>query len=116
MVYAYGTLGNVYDGITISVDTESQGFGTAQKGGDTIDMSEYFSAYISGSTDYVISTDTLSQNAQIVAGSSTENLNKGDIEVSVDALELLKNGIGVYEFTIPVTVELNTVTSEETAE
>ena len=64
----------------------------------------------------MISADTLFQNAQIVAGSSTENLNKGDIEVSVDALELLKNGIGVYEFTIPVIVELNTVTSEETAE
>ena len=116
VVYAYGTLGNVYDGITISVDTESQGFGIAQKGDAVVDVSEYFNTYISGSTDYVISADILFQNAQIIAGASSENLNKGDIEVSVDALELLKNGIGTYEFTIPVTVELNTVTSEETAE
>lgn len=116
VIYAYGILGNVYDGITISVNTDAQGFGTAQKGNDAVDMSEYFSVYIEGKTDYLISADLLLQNAQIVAGGSTENLNMGEIEVSVDAVELLKNGIGIYEFSIPFTVKLNTVTGEETAE
>lgn len=116
VVYAYGTLGNVYDGITISVDTDAKGFGTAQKGDDAVDMSEYFSVYIEGNADYVISADTLLENERIVGGASVQNLDMGEIEVSVDAVELLKNGLGIYEFTIPFTVELNTVTGEETAE
>ena len=33
-----------------------------------------------------------------------------------DIINTYTNGIGIYEFTIPFTVELNTVTSEETAE
>lgn len=116
VIYAYGSLGNVYDGITISVDTVAQDFGIAQKGEDAVDISDYFSAYISGSAEYIISADTLSENAQFIADGSNGNLHTREIEVCVDAVELLKHGIGKYEFTIPFTVELNTVTGEETAE
>lgn len=116
VIYAYGTLGNAYEGITVSVDTDAEGYGIAEKEDVTFDVSEKFSAAISGSTEYIISSNTLLKNAQLIESGNMENLNMGELKVSVDAMELLKKGLGTYEIPVPVTIELNLVANEETVE
>ncbi len=108
-VYAYGRLGNSYEGVRVSVDPESAGYGTARKAsgdgaGETVDILAYLSAGFSGGS--VFSSAELSQN-KTAADNGEETLPYGkQLQVSVDGLAFWESGPGSYCVPIPLKMEL----------
>lgn len=105
-IYAYGRLGNAYTGIRISIDENAQEYGTARKGTETVDISDCLNMNISKSTEYSCSSTQLQENADFMQNNRTEECDTGELQVSVEAVELLQNGIGTYEISVPLLIEI----------
>ena len=108
-VYAYGRLGNAYEGVRVYVDVESEGYGTARKAeedgaGEAVDILAYLSAGFGGGS--VFSPAELSQN-KTAAENGDEALPYGkQLQVSVDGLAFWESGPGSYCVPIPLKIEL----------
>lgn len=108
-MYAYGRLGNAYEGVRVYVDVESEGYGTARKAaedgaGEAVDILAYLSAGFSGGS--VFSPAELSQN-KTAAENGDEALPYGKrLQVSVDGLAFWDSGPGSYRVPILLKIEL----------
>uniref|UniRef100_UPI004056A8A6 leucine-rich repeat protein n=1 Tax=Agathobacter sp. TaxID=2021311 RepID=UPI004056A8A6 len=111
-IYAYGRLGNAYTGIRISIDESVPGYGIARKGTETFDISSSLSMDISGSTEYACSSAQLQENADFIGSNRIEECDAGELQISVGAMKLLQNGIGTYEISVPLLIEIISSKSE----
>lgn len=111
-IYAYGRLGNAYTGIRISIDENAAGYGTARKGTETFDISDCLNMDISESMEYACSSAQLQENADFIQNNRTEECDSGELQVSVEAVKLLQNGIGTYEISVPLLIEIISSKSE----
>ena len=104
-VYAYGTLGNAYEGIRLVVDKDAESYGKAVMGENTYDISSYLSAGFGDSGETVFETNMLSDNASLVAGGEMDAIVKSQMEISVDGMAFLESGAGDYKISIPLRFE-----------
>ena len=107
LVYAYGTLGNAYEGIQLVVDRDSDTFGKALMGENTYDISSYLSVGFIGGETAVFDATQLSENAGYVTSGELNALHQEQMKVSVDALAFIESGAGEYQISIPLRFELN---------
>ena len=105
-VYAYGTLGNAYQGIRLVVDKSAESYGKAAMGEDTYDVSNYLSVGFGNSEETVFATAVLSDNASFVADGQMDLIVKSQMEVSVSGIAFLESGAGEYQISIPIRFEL----------
>lgn len=105
-IYAYGTLGNAYEGIRLVLDKNAESYGKAVMGENTYDISGYLSVGFGGSEETVFETSVLSDNASFVAGGQTDSIVKSQMEVSVDGIAFLESGAGEYKISVPLRFEL----------
>ena len=105
-VYAYGTLGNAYEGIRLVLDKSAESYGKAVMGENTYDISGYLSVGFCGSEATVFETNILSDNASFIASGETDAVVKSQMEVSVDGIAFLESGAGDYKISIPIRFEL----------
>lgn len=105
-VYAYGTLGNAYEGIRLVVEKGAESYGKAVMGENTYDISDYLSAGFDGSDEVIYETGVLSDNASCVADGQTDSIVKSQIDISIDGTAFLESGAGDYQISIPLRFEL----------
>lgn len=106
-IYAYGTLGNAYEGIQLVVDRESSTYGKALMGGNIYDISSYLSVgFISGDVA-VFSSTQLAENARYVTDGALDALYQEQMNVSINAIAFMESGAGEYQISIPLRFELN---------
>lgn len=105
-VYAYGTLGNAYEGVRLVVDKETENFGKAVMQQNIYDISGYLSIGFGDSEETVFKTDVLSDNASLVAGGQTDSIVKTQMDISVGGSAFLESGAGDYKISIPLRFEL----------
>lgn len=104
-VYAYGTLGNAYEGLQIVVDKASENYGRASMGESSYLISSYLSVGFHSGEAAVISLEQLEANASCVqAGKAVAY--QDEMQVQVDALAFLEGGAGYYHISIPIRMEL----------
>ncbi len=106
LVYAYGTLGNAYEGVQLVVDRNSDTFGKALMGENIYDISSYLSVGFIGGESAVFDTTQLSENAGYVTAGELDALHQEQMKVSVDALAFIESGAGEYQISIPLRFEL----------
>lgn len=107
MVYAYGTLGNAYEGVQLVVDRDSETYGKAVMGENTYDISSYLSVGFTGGEAAVFNPTQLTENAGYVTAGEVDALHQEQMQVSVDALAFIVGGAGEYRISIPLRFELN---------
>lgn len=105
-VYAYGTLGNAYEGIRLVVEKNAESFGKAVMGENTYDISSYLFVGFGGSEETVFETNILSDNASFVTGGQKDAIVKSQMEISVNGIAFLESGAGEYQISIPLRFEL----------
>ena len=105
-VYAYGTLGNAYQGVRLVVDKNAESYGKAAMGEDTYDISSYLSVGFGDSEETVFATDVLNDNTSCVAAGQMDLLVKSQMKVSVSGIAFLESGAGEYKISIPLRFEL----------
>ena len=105
-IYAYGTLGNAYDGIRLVVDKTAETYGKAVMGENTYDISGYLSAGFDGSDEVIYETGVLSDNVAFVSSGQMDSIVKSQMEVTVDGTAFLESGAGDYKISIPLRFEL----------
>ena len=105
-VYAYGTLGNAYEGIRLVVDKDAESYGKAVMGEQVYDISDYLSAGFDGSDEVIYETGVLSDNASFVSAGQMDSIVKSQMEVTVDGTAFLESGAGDYQISIPLKFEL----------
>ena len=105
-VYAYGTLGNAYQGIRLVVDKNAESYGKAAMGENTYDISNYLSVGFGDSEETVFATAVLSDNASFVAAGQTDSITKTQMNISVSGIAFLESGAGEYQISIPLRFEL----------
>lgn len=105
-VYAYGTLGNTYDGIRLVIDRTEESFGKAVMEENIYDISGYLFAGFGSSEEIVFETGVLNNNASLVAGGQMESIVKTQMDISVDGIAFLESGAGNYKISIPLRFEL----------
>jgi len=107
LVYAYGTLGNAYEGVQLVVDRDSDTFGKALMGENIYDISSYLSVGFIGGETAVFDATQLSENGGYVTSGELDALHQEQMKVSVDALAFIESGAGEYQISIPLRFELN---------
>ena len=107
LVYAYGTLGNAYEGVQLVVDRNSDTFGKALMGENIYDISSYLSVGFIGGESAVFDTTQLLENTGYVTAGELDALHQEQMKVSVDALAFIESGAGEYQISIPLRFELN---------
>jgi len=105
-IYAYGTLGNAYEGIRLVVDKDAESYGKAVMGEYTYDISGYLSAGFGGSDEVIYETGLLSDNASCISAGQTDSIVKSQLEISVEGTAFLESGAGDYKIFIPLRFEL----------
>lgn len=104
-IYAYGTLGNAYEGLQLVVERESELYGRAVMNESTYHISSYLSVGFVGGEAAVFSSDQLSENAAHVAAGDVDALILEQMNVTVDALAFVEGGAGNYQISIPIRLE-----------
>lgn len=105
-IYAYGTLGNAYEGIQLVVDRDSDTFGKAVMGENAYDISSYLSVGFDSGETASFTAEQLLGNAGYVETGVLEALYQEQMSVSVDALAFIESGVGEYQIPIPLRFEL----------
>lgn len=104
-IYAYGTLGNAYEGLQIVVEREAENFGKAVMGESTYRISSYLSVGFDGGEAAVFSSEQLSANAACIQ-TGEPVMYQDEMQVQVDALAFVESGAGYYQISIPIRMEL----------
>uniref|UniRef100_UPI0040560A67 leucine-rich repeat protein n=1 Tax=Agathobacter sp. TaxID=2021311 RepID=UPI0040560A67 len=105
-VYAYGTLGNAYEGIRLVVDKNAESYGKAAMGEHTYDISSYLSVGFGGNEETVFETSVLNDNTSCVTDGQMDSIVRSQMEVAVDGTAFLESGAGDYKISIPLRFEL----------
>ena len=105
-IYAYGTLGNAYEGIQLVVDREADTYGKAVMGENSYDISSYLTVGFGENKIAEFSVGQLSENASHVANGTLDSVYQEQMNVSVDALAFIESGVGEYQISIPLRFEL----------
>ncbi|MDD7178398.1 MAG: leucine-rich repeat protein [Lachnospiraceae bacterium] len=105
-IYAYGTLGNAYEGVRLWADRDMECYGKAVMGGGSYDISRFLSVGFSQGEAAVFPGKLLFENAAYVEAGEMEHVCREQMTVSVNALAFLESGAGDYEISISVRVEL----------
>lgn len=106
-IYAYGTLGNAYEGIELVIDKEAESYGKAIMQGNKYDISSQLSVgFIDGDTA-TFSSSQLAENADYVTDGAFDALYQEQINVSVNAATFIESGAGEYQISIPLRFKLN---------
>ncbi len=105
-IYAYGTLGNAYEGLQVVVNREAENYGKAVKDEATYDITSYLSVTFTGREAAAFTPEQLTENAALAAAGTLEGLYQDSMDVSVDALAFVEGGVGNYRISIPVKIEL----------
>jgi len=104
-VYAYGTLGNAYEGLQLVVDKASENYGKASMGESSYLISSYLSVGFRNGEAAVFSLEQLETNAACVqAGEAV--VYQDEMQVQVDVLAFIEGGAGYYQISIPIRMEL----------
>ena len=103
-VYAYGRLGNAYEGIRLVADTDSENFGAARLGGNTYDVTEYLTVGFTSGTQAAFDSGELSDNAGILEDGETEGLTVEQMNVSVEGIAFMQGGAGEWQISVPVKI------------
>ena len=104
-VYAYGTLGNAYEGLQIVVDRDSESYGKAVMGESSYLISSYLSVGFHDGEAAVFSLEQLEANAACVQAGAPV-VYQDEMQVQVDALAFIEGGAGYYQISIPIRMEL----------
>lgn len=105
-VYAYGRLGNAYEGVRLSVDSSAENFGLAETGGEKVDVSSYLTAGFSSGSDAVFTPAQILGNGDAFSNGDTERLYMDSLAVSVEGIAFLRSGAGDYAIPIPLRIEI----------
>lgn len=117
-VYAYGRLGNAYEGVRLSVDTAAGYYGTAKTGETEIDISAYLAVGFRSGETAVFTPVQVSGNQEALSGEDVDaqgNVNSqgnpyslytDSLEVSVMGIAFVQNGAGDYDIPIPLRIEI----------
>ena len=106
LIYAYGTLGNAYEGIELVIDKEAESYGKAIMQGNKYDISSYLSVgFIDGDTA-TFSSSQLAENEDYVTDGAFDDLYQEQMNVSVNAAAFIESGVGEYQISIPLKFEL----------
>ena len=105
-IYAYGTLGNAYEGLQVVVNREAENYGKAVKDEAAYDITSYLSVTFTGREAAAFTPEQLTENAALAAAGTLEGLYQDSMDVSVDALAFVEGGVGNYRISIPVKIEL----------
>lgn len=106
MVYAYGTLGNAYEGVWLVVDRDSETYGKAVMGETVYDISSDLSVDFMGGEAANFSTEQLLTNVGYVTDRELDALHQEQMRVTVDAYAFIVGGAGEYRISIPLRFEL----------
>jgi hypothetical protein len=105
-IYAYGTLGNAYEGIQLVIDKEADTYGKAIMEGNGYDISSYLSVgFVNGDTA-TFSSNQLAENADYVTNGAFDALYQEQMNVSVNVAAFIESGAGEYQISIPLKFEL----------
>lgn len=104
-IYAYGTLGNAYEGLQIVVDKASENYGKASMGESSYLISSYLSVGFHDGEAAVFSLEQLEANAACVQAGAPV-VYQDEMQVQVDALAFIEGGAGYYQISIPIRMEL----------
>lgn len=104
-VYAYGTLGNAYEGLKLVVDRDSENYGMAVMGEKSYPISSYLSVGFQGGEAAVFDREQLLGNQNHVAAGEWDDLYLEQMNVKVDALAFIQGGAGSYRISIPIRME-----------
>ncbi len=105
-VYAYGRLGNAYEGVRLSVDSAAENFGLAETGGEKVDVSTYLAAGFSSGSEAVFTPAQVLGNGEAFSNGDMEKLYMDSLAVSVKGIAFLRSGTGNYAIPIPLRVEI----------
>ena len=104
-VYAYGTLGNAYEGLQLVVDRDSETYGMAVKDEKSYPIASYLSVGFQGGESAVFDREQLLRNQDHVAAGEWDGLYLEQMNVTVDALAFIEGGAGEYRISIPIKME-----------
>ena len=108
-VYAYGRLGNAYEGIHISTDKDSNTYGMTDFGGQILDFSDYVNVFYEtdGEINEKASFDRslIEWNKDVLDGADDRQLYTSEMNVSVNGIAFTYGGAGEYKIQIPLKVE-----------
>ena len=105
-VYAYGRLGNAYEGVRLSVDSAAENFGLAETGGEKVDVSTYLAAGFSSGSEAVFTHAQVLENGEAFSNGDMEKLYMDSLAVSVNGIAFLRSGAGDYAIPIPLRIEI----------
>ena len=106
MLFAYGTLGSAYEGVSLTIDTHAESYGTAIMGENSYDISDYLSVGFHDKESAIFDTNQLLENAKYVNGEGTDSLHQEQMNISVDGMAFVEGGAGEYRISIPLRFEL----------
>ena len=106
MLFAYGTLGNACEGVSLTVDTNAEDYGTAIMGENSYDISDYLSIGFYDGESAIFDASQLLENAKYVNGEGTDSLHQEQMTVCVDGMAFVEGGAGEYRISIPLRFEL----------
>lgn len=106
MIFAYGTLGNAYEGVSLSIDTEAEHYGTAIMEENIYDVSKYLSVGFSNGESITFDTNQLLENATHISEGNTDHVHQKQMTVSINGMAFIESGAGQYKISIPLRFEL----------
>ena len=106
MLFAYGTLGNAYEGVRLIIDKSAESYGTAIMGENSYDISDYLSVGFYDGESAIFDASQLLENAKYVNGEGTDNFHQEQMNISVNGMAFVEGGAGEYKISIPLRFEL----------
>lgn len=106
MIFAYGTLGNAYEGVSLSIDNETAYYGTAIMEENTYDISDYLSVGFVDGESAIFDTNQLLENATHISKGNTDHVHQKQMTVSINGMAFIESGAGEYKIPIPLRFEL----------
>lgn len=105
-IFAFGSLGNAYQGIRICPAKEDSSYGLAALGEQQMDFSSYLTVGFPVGEEVMFSAAELSENQKLWNQNRAEEISKTIMRVSVSGNAFLLYGEGTYHISIPIRVEL----------
>lgn len=105
-IFAFGSLGNAYQGIRICPAKENPSYGLAALGEQKMDFSSYLTVGFPVGEEVMFSAAELSENQKLWNQNRAEEISKTRMRVSVNGSAFLLYGEGTYHISIPIRVEL----------
>lgn len=105
-IYAYGSLGNAYEGIAVEIAKDSPEYGVAKKEAVAFSIQNSFHPSFEGSTsEKAFTAKELSDN-DISRENGQDSFADTEIRVSVDAVGFITGGAGEYTIGVPLRIRL----------